>query len=494
MIATVAPEPSDAPEPPLPPAAAGGPAPAPGAAGEPPLPPAAQPAPAAEPSRSPGRAEPSPQSKRAARSPRRRLIESDAWPGAILLWFVTVAAAVTLFAVGVPIDATVYGVPVAAAFGVALLQAGSLPLSLRWPWAAVVAFLAGQVLFGLLGGASAGAPWPVAVPQMVTASMLVGLIAWQARDLAAIVLWAGAIVVPLGASFLPDRGATPDGVVANLVTSASVTAVVLGLGRAVAVTRRRFAAAIDEERRVGAAEHERRLVAEERTRIARELHDVVAHRMSIIQVQATSAPYRLPDLDPAAAAEFEELAATARAAMAEMRELLTVLRTSDAEAETSPQPGFAELPTLIASVERAGLPVTAHLEDRLRGELVGQIAYRIVQEALSNVLRHAPGATATVDVHRERGAVIVDVENTPPDASSSRPGDGGDADRGHGLRGMRERARLVAGALEAGPTDAGGFRVYAVLPAVHSIGAADAPVESPAEPTAEPTAEAGETP
>jgi signal transduction histidine kinase len=448
-----------------------------------------------------------------APTPRRRprLTDTDAWPVEIVTWFVVVFASVALYSVTVPLDAAVYGVHVAVAFGIGLLQAGALPLAMRWPWVAVAAFLIGQALFLLLGATPSGAPWPMSAPQMILLAILVALLAWRGSLRPALALWLGAIVVPLALAFLPDRGATPDGVVANLVTSAGIGALALGAGWLAQAARTRVTTVIDEERRVSADEHERRLIAEERTRIARELHDVVAHRMSIIQVQATSAPYRLAGLDEPTTNEFGEIAGAARAAMAEMRELLTVLRDPGSEAETAPQPGYDDLPELIASVERAGLPVTAELDPTLRGDsLTGRVAYRIVQESLSNVLRHAPGATTAIVVRATGvagggagaaghaggagapggeghagdagGAVSVVIENGAvatghgaADASAGgRPGASADpgepaqpgaplANR-HGLIGMRERARLVGGTIEVGPTPLGGFRVHAVLP------------------------------
>lgn len=195
--------------------------------------------------------------------------------------------------------------------------------------------------------------------------------------------------------------------------------------------------------------------------------------MSIIQVQATSAPYRLAGLDEPVTAEFGEIAATARAAMAEMRELLTVLRDPGAEAETAPQPGLDDLPALVDSVARAGLPVTGTFDDLPRGDtLTGQMSYRIVQEALSKVLRHAPGATTAVAVRAAGAAVVVSIENAAADASGEGAGEASavptgaapGAVAGHGIIGMRERARLVGGTIEVGPTPFGGFRVHAVLP------------------------------
>jgi signal transduction histidine kinase len=400
-------------------------------------------------------------------------MDTDAWPVEVVSWFVVVFAAVALYSVTVPLDAAVYRVHVALAFGLGLLQAGSLPLALRWPWLAVGAFLAGQIGFQLLGHAPAGAPWPLTVPQIIIVALVVGLLAWRGAIRPALVLWLGALVVPLGLAFLPERGATPEAAIAGLVTSASVSALTLGAGWFARTTRVRFSAALDEERQRGAAEHERRLVAEERTRIARDLHDIVAHRMSLIQVQATSAPYRLVELDEPVRTEFAEIAATARAGMAEMREVLTVLRDPDGRVETAPQPGFDELEALVASVERTGLPLRAQIElpaETARGgrAVAGQVAYRIVQEALSNVLRHAPGAATTVTLVQVGEATVLTVENgradAPGDDLDRAPAAGRAGRAGHGLIGMRERARLVGGTIETGPTPQRGFRVHAVLP------------------------------
>ncbi|KQM82371.1 hypothetical protein ASE68_02980 [Agromyces sp. Leaf222] len=401
-----------------------------------------------------------------------------------VMWVLTVFVAVVLYAVSVPIDAAVYHVHVAAAFGIALVQVGSLLLAMWNGWAAAAAFLAGQAAFGLLGSADPGLPWPVTVPQLILLCAVLALMVLRGSKQAAVALWLGAIVVPLVIAFVPGHGATPDGVIANLVTSGAVSALVLGAAFAVTAGRARLDAALDEERRSSAVEHERRLIAEERTRIAREMHDVIAHGMSIIQVQASSAPYRLTGLDEAATAEFAEIAASARSAMAEMRALLGVLRDPAGEPETAPQPGLAELPELVASVERAGVPVSLELAPGLLdGGPAARAAYRIVQESLSNVLRHAPGAATLVSVDRAsdgraglelvvRNASSTDAavdagagagatgagEAVDPSAARREPG------AGHGLIGMRERVRMLGGRIESGETVDGGFEVRATLP------------------------------
>jgi signal transduction histidine kinase len=209
-------------------------------------------------------------------------------------------------------------------------------------------------------------------------------------------------------------------------------------------------------------ERARRAVLEERTRIARELHDVVAHHMSLIAVRAETAPYRLADLPESARAEFGSLSAVAREALAEMRRLLGVLR-HDQPVDLAPQPELADLPSLVDTARRAGLSVKlsvpAALDHVPPG--VGVCAYRIVQESLSNVSQHAPGAAVTVSVGHESGAVLLRVANGPGGPADPPVNDHGP---GHGLTGMRERVALLGGSMSAAPSPDGGFVVSAVLP------------------------------
>jgi len=213
------------------------------------------------------------------------------------------------------------------------------------------------------------------------------------------------------------------------------------------------------------AERARRAVLEERTRIARELHDVVAHHMSLIAVRAETAPYRLSGLPEPVRAEFGSLGEVAREALADMRRLLGVLR-DDRPAALAPQPQLADLPALVDAARRAGVSVELSVPPAL-GHVpsgVGVCAYRIIQESLSNASQHAPGAPITVSVDHDDGAVVLRVANGPggppdgsaPPANEHRPG--------HGLTGMRERVSLLGGSLSAGPAPDGGFVVSAVLP------------------------------
>jgi signal transduction histidine kinase len=210
-------------------------------------------------------------------------------------------------------------------------------------------------------------------------------------------------------------------------------------------------------------ERARRAVLEERTRIARELHDVVAHHMSLIAVRAETAPYRLSDLPGPVRAEFGSLSEVAREALAEMRRLLGVLR-QDQPAGLAPQPQLSDVSALVDATRRSGVPVELSMPSAL-GQVpsgVALCAYRIVQEALSNASRHAPGAAVVVSVDHEAGAVVLRVANGPggPAHSEHEPG--------HGLTGMRERVALLGGSLSAGPAPGGGFAVSVVLPLIET--------------------------
>ena len=210
-------------------------------------------------------------------------------------------------------------------------------------------------------------------------------------------------------------------------------------------------------------EHEQRAIARERSRIARELHDVLAHNLSVMVVQAAAAR-RVVDKNPLQAIEAAELIErTGREALAEIRHLFGPVRRGDVE-ELSGPPSIARVEELAQSARAAGLPV----ELRVVGtpvELppgIGLTAYRIVQEALTNTLKHAGSARASVTVSYEPNEVVIAVED---DGEGRRDGDGlSETGGGHGLEGMRERAALYGGLLQAGRRRGGGFAVRARLP------------------------------
>jgi signal transduction histidine kinase len=207
------------------------------------------------------------------------------------------------------------------------------------------------------------------------------------------------------------------------------------------------------------AENARLAIAEERGRIARELHDVVAHSVSVMVVQAGAERLALGGERRATREVLEAIERTGREALAEMRRLVGVLRRSDEEPDLSPQPSLARLDALVEHVRQAGLPVDLTVEGR-PVELAPGVdvsAFRIVQEALTNSLKHAGPARATVTVRY--GDRSLEIEVADDGAGGSAPN--GD---GHGLVGMRERIALYDGDLDAGPTPNGGFAVRARLP------------------------------
>jgi signal transduction histidine kinase len=228
-------------------------------------------------------------------------------------------------------------------------------------------------------------------------------------------------------------------------------------------TRRRLTFELVEGRRREQEEQARSTLLEERARIARELHDVVAHHMSVIAVRAETAPFRIPDLPEAVKDDMAETSAIAREALTEMRRLLGVLRGADADPERVPQPGMDRLEGLVAAVEGAGLTVDVRVEGDQRPlpPAMELSAYRILQEALSNALRHAPAAPAAVEVRYEAERLRLRVRNDRPRVPGANPVAGA---AGHGIVGMRERAAMLGGTLSAGPTSDGGYLVEAVLP------------------------------
>ena len=273
---------------------------------------------------------------------------------------------------------------------------------------------------------------------------------------------AGATAVLLVAVLLADWGS------ADLVdwTGAFVTSAAAWLLGENVRTQRAYAnemAARAEEAERRRDDEARRAVSEERLRLARELHDVTAHHVSVMAVQAEAGQALLP-ADPTRAAEtLARIATSARQALDDLRRLLEVLREgADPGEARSPQPGLAALPKLAEEMQAAGVPVALRVEGS-PGALASSVdvsAYRIVQEALTNVLRHAPGAAAEVVVRVAPEAVEIQVANDWQANGESSTQEG----RGHGLVGMRERAVLLGGKFDAGPGDGDRFVVHAWLP------------------------------
>ncbi|GAA3187764.1 MULTISPECIES: sensor histidine kinase [Streptomyces] len=221
-----------------------------------------------------------------------------------------------------------------------------------------------------------------------------------------------------------------------------------------------------ETQTVTAEERSRRTLLEERATIARELHDVVAHHMSVIAIQAEAAPYRVEHTPPELATSFATIRENAVAALTELRRILGVVRSEDPDAfaendPEAPQPSLDRLDGLLESVRGAGLTVEAVITGAARPlpQGVELSAYRIVQEALSNTLRHAPGAEAKVEISYVLGGIGLRIVNGKPSRlATPSPG------AGHGVLGMRERVQMLGGEMTADHTEDGGFEVAAFLP------------------------------
>ena len=333
----------------------------------------------------------------------------------------------------------------------AFVVCAPLVLRTRFPfaaWAASAAALIGTSLV-IPPGSLGGPDFPVAGVLVYGLCLYAVTIRCRPR-----ITVAAAAVTVAGAAFI-DPGATPQAVF--------LTAVPLLLGVVVRVRRSGERQLAEQERRHSGE----RALLEERQRIARELHDVVAHHMSVIAIQAEAAPYKTADPPPELVESFAEIRASALAGLAELRRVLGVLRTG--AQDTVPQPGLADLDTLLDSARSGGVSVTVTRSGNPvpLPDGVDLSAYRIVQEALSNAMRHAPGSHVRVHLAYRPGSLALEVRNDAGPrpvpvlvGSADRAAAGG----GHGLVGMRERAAMLGGSLEAGPTPDGGFGVTAVLP------------------------------
>jgi signal transduction histidine kinase len=206
-------------------------------------------------------------------------------------------------------------------------------------------------------------------------------------------------------------------------------------------------------------------VVQERLRIARELHDVVAHHMSTIVVQSAVARESVADDALPAIQAIEHVQSISRSALGEIRQLLGVLRRDDGAPLLSPGPGLAGLDELIGQARAGGVAVQLTTEGKVLPlpAAVDLAAYRLIQEALTNVMKHAKGSGARVSLRYAQEALSVEVVN---DAVAGRPGEMGKVPTGSGLgiAGMRERVALLGGSFAAGPRAEGGFRIAAVLP------------------------------
>jgi signal transduction histidine kinase len=307
-----------------------------------------------------------------------------------------------------------------------------------------------MLFVGVLGApASETLPWnPVQI-----IGFLVVLLRLAATERSGVTAWATALsLVPV---FLFATGP-------NAWGAAIVIVLVVLVGDTIA-RRRQSRREIAEQEQLAEIERGRRSVLEERARIAREMHDVVAHHMSMIAVQAETAPYRVAGLPDTAREELATIATSARSALADMRRLLGVLRAENDEALRAPQPGLGDVPDLVATATRAGVPVELDMPpaDGIP-EAVSLAAYRIVQEALANAARHAPGGPVRIAGRLAGQRLELAIRNGPAVPGIDPPPAAAGA--GHGVVGMRERATLLGGTLAAGRDPDGGYTVTAVLP------------------------------
>ena len=272
-----------------------------------------------------------------------------------------------------------------------------------------------------------------------------------------------ALVIMFVPKPLPAGDVRPDSWTLAVETLIALSIELLGWALGVAVHRQR---GYIEAVRVQAAQEVRterefaaRAAAEERLRIARELHDIVAHAMSVITVQAGVARYLLPEREAETGRVLGTIESTGRQALLDMRQLLGVLRREDEGIPHSPAPGLADLGDLIASTDAAGTRVEISASGRVRPlpEGIELSAYRIIQEALTNIVKHAATDHAEVRLAYEPEHLALEVIDNGPGAGSPTPD-------GHGLTGMRERAALHGGTLDAGPLPTRGYRVAARLP------------------------------
>jgi signal transduction histidine kinase len=307
------------------------------------------------------------------------------------------------------------------------------------------------VLAVALAAAAGGAALPGApAPWLVLAAAFVNAVVYRKRGAAIASLVAGYLIAVWPPWLIGSRGHTSAasalGLLAGLITLLSAAELIrVRNQRAVAVRNRQ-------------AEERRRQAMQERMDIARDLHDVVAHNISVINVQANTALH-LMDRQPERAREaLTAIHEVSRQALGELRSVLGVLRADEARVPLVPAPGLDRLDELTAHTRTAGIAVRVEREGvpRPMPASVDAAAFRIVQEALTNAVRHSGGDAATVRLSYDPDALTIEVDDDGQAAAAPRPG--------NGMAGMTERARALGGTLDAGPRPGGGFRILARLP------------------------------
>jgi signal transduction histidine kinase len=352
---------------------------------------------------------------------------------------------------GVPVPFV--SVPVAAPTWAAFALVALVSLPLAWRRRYPLAVLASTVLFAGLYDLLHQPPVLVTIAPLV-ALYTVGTLV-NRRTLITHALSTAAFTLAVSIPFQPSGR-----MFAEAVRLVAMIAFAAALGDA---TRNRRAYVAEVEQRALEAERSReeearQRVEEERLRIARELHDVTAHSLSIIAVQAGAAE-KVVDRDPAAAKRaLETIRATSKASLDELRAMLGVLRGNEDGAPLAPAGSVTRLGELAAAVEQAGVHVELNVGDLGDVPAYAEVSvYRIVQEALTNVVRHARASVAQVSLAREGDALVLEIADDGAGASAG-------FSEGHGIAGMRERIAALGGEFSAGPRDEGGYLVRAAIP------------------------------
>lgn len=337
--------------------------------------------------------------------------------------------------------------PDALAYSLLLVAAAPLAFRRRWPPAALVATSAVSLVYFLHG-------YPGGPPTVIL------LVAVYSAAAAGRRWWALGVTAVFAGGGLGYRAMVEEEPIVGVLLNSALFVLVALLGETVA-SRRALNAEVAERLRRVEQERERdarRRVTEERMRIARELHDVMAHTVATMTVQAGVAADTLDDRPDDARAALHTVRASAREAMAQLRATVAVLR--DGRDDTRlPTPGLADLDTLVETARLGGvaLQVRSLPDSAAVPAAVQMTAFRIIQEAVTNVVRHAGATTAAVTLRRDGRTLVVTVDD-------DGRGPAGAVVAGHGLVGIRERAEALGGSATAGPGPAGGFRVEVRLP------------------------------
>lgn len=389
-------------------------------------------------------------------------LKSNSW-----VWLGTAVVCIALLAVGAPLNTGLYRMVLPVGLGMAILHSAALALTAARPVLGVMLSFIPLAVMPIASNPVGSAPMPFSVVAMVTQVLIIVVAGLRSKWTLASGAWLLSVGVGVASNYWTQPHGPTEGAQVNVVVFAAVSCGMM-VAAVVAQQWQHLRTELAAERTVSAEEQARRKLAEERSRIARELHDVVAHGMSAVVVQATTAAYRYPNIGAELEAEFEDIAANSRRALNEMRGMLGSLRSDDAAQELAPQPGLSDIPGLLESVRRAGLVINQQAQtldlDADVTEVVALSAYRIVQEALSNIIRHAPGATVTLSLVQRGSNIEIEVRNSAP--RDARPSVQIESDHqgGQGLVGMRERAVMVGGSVFCAPTPDAGFQVTATLP------------------------------